>query len=59
MQCKSDADTACIRIDIVCDEKATNETEIASILRRLAEKIEAGENPMSYNEALKIFYISI
>jgi hypothetical protein len=48
-------DTTCVRIDIVCDANnergASSGAEVASILRELAEKFEAGKNPMSHNEA--------
>ena len=47
-------ETSCIRIHIVCDANpeagAVDGAEVASILRELAEKFEAGKNPMNWNE---------
>ena len=46
--------TTCIRIHIGCDARkgmgAQSGEQVASILRELAEKFEAGENPMMLSE---------
>ena len=46
--------TTCIRVDIVCDADgargATSGEEVASILREVADKFEAGKRPMQWNE---------
>ena len=48
-------ETTCIRVDILCDVRphrgATSGEEVAAILRKLADEFDAGNNPMSNNEA--------